>query len=118
MTQLLDLQNAYGQWVEDKDNNQWIVYNKDGERLAELPAKWDEGDVMRAIRLGREFEKKAFEVGKRLAVKNAQATLDLVTAQLQREKAELIAMNEDLGEKLRLRILKDLVEDELNHNGN
>ena len=60
---MLKLANAYATTVRDQNDNKWLVYSKDGEELGRFPSKWDERDCMTAIRLGREFELEAFNIG-------------------------------------------------------
>lgn len=57
------LQTAQGQWVDGKNDNQWVVVDTKGNELARLPACLTDSEAMGVIRFGREFELKAFNEG-------------------------------------------------------
>lgn len=58
------LNSAYAQQltVEGK-KREWVVYDKDINKLWTFPKEWNEKAVMSAIKLGREYETKAFNRG-------------------------------------------------------
>ena len=96
----LPLETAYAQWVLDEDENQWVVYDKEGERLGKLPANLDEKQTMSLLRFARKFEKGGFDKG--LAM-GKDVMLAANSARLRQQAAEIEAlkgMNEDLSAKL------------------
>ena len=69
------LQNCHATQIitEENGKSKWIVKNSD-ESVYQLPAHWDEKDVMTAIHFARYFERKAYEQGKKevLELKDSQ----------------------------------------------
>lgn len=59
-----ELQGCYStQLSGDNGKSNWIIYNKDKEKIYELPKHWTEKDTMKAIHFARDFENKSFEEG-------------------------------------------------------
>lgn len=57
------LNNAQGQWVDGKNNNQWLVVDGSGNELYRLPEALKDFEAMGIIHFGRKFEKLAFDEG-------------------------------------------------------
>jgi hypothetical protein len=96
----LDLAFAQGQWVLGEHDNQWRVVNKDGERLWDLPSCLDERGVMSVIRMGREFELKAFNTGIQFGKEKANAIAKTMLSEKDLQIRSLEAMNEELSTHL------------------
>ena len=99
-----ELQTAYATQLNHLGKaGDWIVYNEDKEELWRFPAHWDEKTVMAAIKLGREFEMKAFNRGVNFQKsKNPQAMKDLqkLVANNQEERQAIINRNEVLANEI------------------
>jgi len=96
----LELATAQGQWNLGENNNQWRVMTPAGEHLWSFPAKFDERDVMSAIRMGREFELKAFNIGIDFGKEEQREADQQQIGFLEGRVKSLIAMNEQLSEAL------------------
>ena len=59
----LTLSRAYATWVKDENDNCWVAYDTDNNKITQFPEGWDEHDCMAAIRLGRTYELEAFNKG-------------------------------------------------------
>ena len=77
---LLPMAGAYAQWQEGNENDFWIAFDKSGKRLGELPARLDEREVMKTLRLSRKYELDAFnqgiDFGKTTAMRSAKHAVD------------------------------------------
>ena len=65
MTNLLDLQSAYTtQVTTEKDGKlNWVVYNEDRKKLAELPKELNDSQMFAILDFAKEFELQAFNTG-------------------------------------------------------
>jgi len=96
----LELATAYASWVRGENKDQWVVYNGKGEVIGYLPSGIDEHVAMGSIRLGREFELKAFNkgitFGKQSAIRAQEQQNEHYSAQIK----TLSEANERLAEQL------------------
>jgi hypothetical protein len=103
----LTLSAAYATWVKDENDNEWIVMDKDGNEIGRFPATWDERGCMRAIRLGREFELKAFNLGIVFGKDTTKKAYDPAVLRLNRRIKELETANLSLSTKLEKFMIED-----------
>lgn len=96
----LPLESAQAQWHIDQHDKQWCVVSKGGEQLWLLPADFTEKDVMCAIRMGREFELKAFNVGIQFGKEAALGVVNARVKQLESQLLSMIEMNKQLSDEL------------------
>ncbi len=96
----LQLATAQGQWNRGENNNEWKVVDTEGIVLGMLPASFSNTDVMTAIRLGREFELKAFNIGIQYGKEQAAAAARQLDEHRRATISSLRIMNEQLSEQL------------------
>lgn len=96
----LPLSTAYAQWQDNSEREFWVVYDKDGTRLGELPSTLNEKEVMKFIRFGREHELSAFNVGIQFGKQEANKVGTVILQQRDEQMAALRAENERLATQL------------------
>ncbi len=94
------MENAYAQTVRDEDDNGWVIYDNNGERITVLPQPCDEHTAMAAIRLARQVEVDAYNRGYKLARDAQDHVLNAQNDFLKGQLRSLEAMNERLSEQL------------------
>ena len=100
MDKPLSLSTASASWVQDEDDNKWIVKDQDGVKLGEFPRKWKAKDCMIAIRLGRKYELEAFNKGIEFGKAVKETAHKPIIAKLSADIKELAGMNERLSTQL------------------
>ena len=101
----LDLAYAQASWVKNENNNDWTIKDKDGNKLWSLPGKLNEKEVMSAIRMGREFELKAFNTGIDFGKQEQKRISNLEITNLEQQISILEGMNIKLSNKLEQHII-------------
>lgn len=100
----IDMQSAYAtQTTGKRGKSDWIVYNADQEKIYELPAKWNEKQVMDAIHFARKFELIAFNAGADLQKNKIPSTmkeLRKMVVQLASDKDIILKRNVMLANEL------------------
>jgi hypothetical protein len=91
------LQTAYAQTVRDQDANKWIVYDRDQNRLGELPARLTDQEAMHTLVFAREFENKAFHAGVEEGLRRGKQAADLRVNALRIQMDDLARENERLA---------------------
>ena len=109
----LTLQTAYATWVENKFGNCWVIYDKDHNELAVMPKGAEEYISMAAIKLGREFEKKAYQEGYELAQGATKAVYVHKIIDLRNEIEMLKQMNISVSTELQRMMIMDDEKEEL-----
>jgi len=107
MMEKLVLQTAYATWVMDENDNNWVIRDKDANIILKLGPNWDERKCMAAIRLGREFEKKAFGLGVDTGMEKTKNTMNTIVQNQLNYIQELEAMNTRLSTQLEKFIIGD-----------
>ena len=99
-----ELQTAYATQISHLGKaGDWIVYNEDREELWRFPAHWDEKTVMAAIKLGRDFEMKAFNRGVQFQKdKNPKKIKDLeaIVKRNESDRVSMVNRNEMLANEI------------------
>lgn len=90
----LELSQARARW--QRGDAEWTITDVEDNELWRLSAYLKEKDVMSAIRMGREFELKAFNIGINFGKDQMQA----VVSQKDKQIKDLEAMNARLNEQL------------------
>lgn len=101
----LVLQSAYASWVMAENDGKWVVYDSDGNELGRFPDTWGPKECMIAIRFGREFEKKAFELGKHVGAEERNKHYQGILKQTDSHIRFIEDQNERLSEKLEKMII-------------
>ncbi len=100
----LTLSEAQGHWAFGENNDCWTVTDNQGNKIWTFPKGFNEEMLMSAIRLGREFELAAFNIGIDFG-KSAQSRIgDIEKRRMASEIASLTIMNGTLSEQLQQQI--------------
>ena len=100
MMEPLTLSEAQGHWNKGEHDDCWYVTDRHGEKIWQFPQGFDEVKVMSAIRLGREFELKAFNIGIDFGKSEAARIGSIKVAALEGKVRSLEAMNIELSNLL------------------
>jgi hypothetical protein len=100
MKEKLELASAQGHWAREENNGNWVVQDERGEVLWEFPPGFDEMKVMSAIRLGRDYELKAFNIGIRFGKEKAALMMASILQAKDNQIRSLEAMNIELSNQL------------------
>lgn len=57
------LQDAQVTWVQDEDNNNWVVRTADAEELFQLPGRLTDKEAMAILHAARKYELAAYASG-------------------------------------------------------
>jgi hypothetical protein len=91
-------------WVQDEDNNNWVVRTNDGEELFQLPGRLTDKEAMAILRAAREYELKAFEDGKDTGMGAMKAVMRNQIVELDVRNMALRTENERLAGLLQMHI--------------
>lgn len=106
MTDLIPLQTAYIRQSRDVKDNTWVVFDTEGNEIAELASTLDPKEAMSYLHFARPFELTALNVGIRFGkeeakrfyegqLANAKAFVDAVNAENERLSMKLLQMIEE-----------------------
>ncbi|MEM7706604.1 MAG: hypothetical protein AAF358_13680 [Pseudomonadota bacterium] len=96
----LELAYATAQWALGSNDDDWVVVSETGEHLWQLPGKLSDREIMSAVRMGREFELKAFNIGIEFGKKQEKELSERRIAHLEGQIRTLEAMNSELSAHL------------------
>lgn len=90
------LQDCQATWVQDQDDNQWIIRDSDGNELGKFPAHLKDKEVMDIVHFARKYELLAFKDGletgqesMKTVMKNKIIEMDMQLMVLRRQNEEL-----------------------------
>lgn len=94
------LQSCQATWVQDQDDNMWVIRDADGKELFQLPARLNEKEVMSIIHAARKYELEAFNTGKEYGSQAMQAVMKNKLVEMDMKIMVLERQNQELAEHL------------------
>jgi hypothetical protein len=94
------LQTASLNWVQDEDDNQWVITGEDKEVLGYLPSSLKDKDAMGILRTMRTQETNAYNSGKDDGSNAMQAVMRQMIVELDMKVMVLERQNKELAEAL------------------
>lgn len=101
------LQTAQITWVQDEDDNNWVVRDAEGEELFQLPGRLTDKEAMAILHAARDAENTAYEYGKDNGMQAMKCAMHGQVTNLQAQLTVVREMNERLASQLEEHLNRD-----------